>query len=334
MLKFTDELDHVCMVLSGYESYLSGGNKDVTYTKSVLRLNGVNLPDVAGTESFASAIKEGGKKMFDMVMALLKRIKDFFFGIFGGKKAAAVAAAPAEIKSDLTEIKKAEIKQMAKDDVQKIINKVKPAGTAIKATRVKLERLKTLMKEELSDFNSDHLDTMNAAGFNRESLIGTITDKLLQLGTKFAIVTGRMVLGASQDSIMKPVDEADPDSEKAFDVVIETLENMEALAKTIPAAREQAKGNLAFTTDLTAIAIKIMKEHEDDQKVQTAGAHVVTTLGKYNNLFSRIIIMLDDLSLKCLEATKGVKKAVTGEDTRSELEKFEEFMSSDEPLQL
>ena len=333
MLKFTDELDHVCTVLNGYESYLNGGNTDVAYTKSVLQLNGVNLPDVAGTESFASAVKEGGKKMFDMVMALLKRIKDFFFGIFGGKKAAAVASAPTEIKSDLTEIKKAEITKRAKEDVQKVLNKVKPAGTAIKATRVKLDKLKTMMKEELSEFNQDHLDTMNAVGFNKESLHMAITDKMAQLATKFAVVSARMVLGASQESIMKDIDDADPESEKSFDIVIETLERMESLAATIPGARDQAKGNLAFTTDLTATAIKIMKEHGDDPKVQTAGTHVVSTLGKYNNLFSRIIIMLDNLSLKCVEATKGVKKEVTGKDTRTELEKFEEFMSSDEQTQ-
>lgn len=328
------DLDHVCNALTGFESYINGDYEKSQYARTTLRLNGVNLPDVAGNEGLGTTIKEGGQKMFDMVMAMLKRIKDFFFGAFGGKKAAAIKEAPAEIKKDIEIIKKADIAKMAKDDVQKVINKVKPAGTQIAQVHLKLERFSTLAKEETTDFDQKLVDKLHEAGLDK-SLIVTLAKNKLELALSFGGLMADMVMSNSREGLMTKIGQLEAgDGTGAIESVIETLEKIQKVSDRITKARDKTKECLAQSTTATSKVLEFLKSHEKDEELQKAGVHCVTTFGKYNNLYSRVIIMLDNLSFTCLNASKGVKKEITSTDTKSELEKFEEFMNSDEQLKL
>lgn len=100
-----DDIGHAARIMSGFEAYSAGAaNADVTYTKTCLRLNGVDLNKFSGNEGFMESIKAGGKKMYEMIVKLLKAIRDFFFGSSGSNKDKAVAKTTEQVKEVKKEI--------------------------------------------------------------------------------------------------------------------------------------------------------------------------------------------------------------------------------------
>ncbi|QDJ97235.1 hypothetical protein D6_0075 [Aeromonas phage D6] len=95
-----NDIDHVLSCMSGFEAFSNQqDNSDAEYAKSCLKLNGVNLVAIAGNESFFEAIKQGGKKMYEMIVNLLRGIKNFFFGSGGTGKDKAVSQAKTEVNN-------------------------------------------------------------------------------------------------------------------------------------------------------------------------------------------------------------------------------------------
>lgn len=94
-----DNIEHVVTCMAGFESYLSGvDNGDVVYTMTCMRLNGLDVKSVAGNEGLFTAIREGGKKLYEMIVNLLRGIKNFFFGSSGSKRDSAVTKGKDEVK--------------------------------------------------------------------------------------------------------------------------------------------------------------------------------------------------------------------------------------------
>lgn len=94
-----DHIEHVVTCMAGFESYMSGqDNGDVAYAMTCMRLNGLDVKSVAGNEGFFTAIKEGGKKLYEMIVNLLRGIKNFFFGSSGSKRDSAVTKGKDEVK--------------------------------------------------------------------------------------------------------------------------------------------------------------------------------------------------------------------------------------------
>lgn len=77
-----DNLEHVFATLTGFESLSNGDleSPDSIYAKTVLKLNGVEFRDRAGTEGFLSSVKAGAQKVYEMIKNFIKAIRDFFFG--------------------------------------------------------------------------------------------------------------------------------------------------------------------------------------------------------------------------------------------------------------
>lgn len=87
-----DNMDHAIAMVNGFEaiSLRDFDNSDACYAQTVLKMNGCDMNAIAGQEGFMSALKAGGKKFIEMVMNFLKRVKEFFFGSRGTKSDTAV----------------------------------------------------------------------------------------------------------------------------------------------------------------------------------------------------------------------------------------------------
>ncbi|MGL4614423.1 MAG: hypothetical protein ACRCVV_11105 [Shewanella sp.] len=126
-----DNLEHVLSTLTGFESLSNGDpeSPDSVYTKTVLKLNGVDFKHRAGTEGFMSSVKDGAAKVYEMIKNFIKAIRDFFKGTFGKKvdQAVSVSGPDAEksIKIIETKIRQDVISERAKQDVQASVERIK-----------------------------------------------------------------------------------------------------------------------------------------------------------------------------------------------------------------
>ncbi|UOX39593.1 putative virion structural protein [Aeromonas phage ZPAH34] len=78
----TETIDHAFTTIFGFESICNKDFKSPNsiYTQTVLKLNNCDLGQIAGQEGFGSAIKAGAIKVYEMIKALIKAIRDFIFG--------------------------------------------------------------------------------------------------------------------------------------------------------------------------------------------------------------------------------------------------------------
>lgn len=126
-----DNLEHVLSTLTGFESLSCGDfeSPESVYTKTVLKLNGVDFKHRAGTEGFMSSVKAGAAKVYEMIKNFIKAIRDFFKGTFGKKVDQAVTTAVPEAEKSIkiieTKIKQDVISEMAKRDVQASVERIK-----------------------------------------------------------------------------------------------------------------------------------------------------------------------------------------------------------------
>ena len=104
-----DNTQHTLTMINGFEDLKlrNTGSSDAKYFQTVLKLNGTDLTKISGQEGFAQAIKEGGKKLLEMLMNFLRGIKEFFFGSKSGKSDAAVSKVNTEITKSVIVIKAA-----------------------------------------------------------------------------------------------------------------------------------------------------------------------------------------------------------------------------------
>ncbi len=126
-----DNLEHVLSTLNGFESLSSGDleSPDSVYTKTVLKLNGVDFKHRAGTEGFMSSVKAGAQKVYEMIKNFIKAIRDFFRGVFGKKVDQAVSVSVSEAEKSIkiieTKIKQDVISEKAKEDVRATVERIK-----------------------------------------------------------------------------------------------------------------------------------------------------------------------------------------------------------------
>ena len=126
-----DNLEHVLSTLTGFESLSNGDleSPDSVYTKTVLKLNGVDFKHRAGTEGFVSSVKDGAAKIYVMIKNFIKAIRDFFKGTFGKKVDQAVSVSVPEAEKSIkiieTKIRQDVISERAKQDVQASVERIK-----------------------------------------------------------------------------------------------------------------------------------------------------------------------------------------------------------------
>lgn len=330
------EMDHVCNLVSGFESYLKGTGENIEYAKTAFRLNGINLPDVAGNEGFMDAIKAGGKKMMEMIANMLKSIKKFFFGMFGSKKAEAAKKAPEEIKKDVTEIKKLKSDDIKPEQVSSAAKKVASIKPKVETLHLRLERFTTIVKQERGSFSPAGMEKMRAAGFDN-GMITELSKNQLELAGSFGILSSILILASKDGSLLAKLQGFTANAAKdiPFEAVVDTLEDFEKISAGCNKTRIKAQSCLAHVVTATEKTMAFLNSKPDDDiKLQDAGAQYLVVLTKYNNMYVRVIEILDGLSYECMWACKGATTTLTKEDHKDDLKKFEEFMHSDEPLKL
>ena len=131
-----ETIDHAFTTINGFESICNKDFKspNAVYAQTVLKLNGCDLAAIAGQEGFGSAIKSGAIKVYEMIKALIKAIKDF---IFGNKKDANQAAT--SIENNLNSIEKSNNKDDSRNISKTLINNVNSGNVSLVRTALFME---------------------------------------------------------------------------------------------------------------------------------------------------------------------------------------------------
>lgn len=238
-----NDIGHAVRIMSGFESYMDNvDTSDRVYAKTCLRLNGVDLNAVAGNEGFMESIKAGGKKMVEMIMNLLRQIRDTFFGFLGSKK-------DKEIKEALSQATK--FKVSVKQDLNEIKRYSNPElDKAVEAARASAERLERLMNGESFAINTKKWET--ALETYRKDLWDA-SSKAYYVERIPQVKITDMSFGASKltDAIHK-LQSATNDStgkKRADDsYIVETLDEAGDLMELVAGVRTVAKEILAAVT--------------------------------------------------------------------------------------
>jgi len=112
------EFEHTCAITKGMDELVLAINEsneltpDAVYTDTVLKLNGIELVELSGTEGFLDGVKKGAMKVYEWVKQLVKTIRDWFAG--SNKKE--YDQAKKEITEDLVLVKRiSELKERGID---------------------------------------------------------------------------------------------------------------------------------------------------------------------------------------------------------------------------
>lgn len=153
-----DNLEHALMTINGFESLSNGDltSPDSVYTKTVLKLNGVDFKGRVGSEGFGSYLKDGANKIYEMVKNFIKAIRDFFKGMFGKKVDNGISNATKSVEKSVaeltTQIPKLELSETTKNQVQEINQRITDKIEALKKKVVDTE-VATLAQVQVEKFN-------------------------------------------------------------------------------------------------------------------------------------------------------------------------------------
>lgn len=323
-----NDLSHAVRIMSGFEAYAKGETgSDVTYAKTCLRLNGLNLDSYKGTEGFIDSIKAGGKKMFEIIVKFLKAVKNFFFGAFGVKRDKAVKDAKVHTEKMITEIDK-QLKELAKQER----GTSEQLDTAISQT----ERFIAERKKSIGERNAYSID-------NWKDYIKRFSDGIWSVeidsivahdvpGVSLKVNDGRALseeLNINLARLKTQVSALDGKVENETKLV-KDLQNFTPLLTTLGKVREGAK-------TLLANAVKDLENNNEVHKKLSDGTFNVNvnTLRSLNAETSLLIDRMTKLIAICerdiatIEAgVAGVAKKVKVENvTISNLNELDRFMT-------
>lgn len=297
-----NDIGHAVRIMSGFESYMDNvDNKDRIYAKTCLRLNGLDVDRVSGNEGFMDSIKAGGKKMVEMIMNLLRQIRDVFFGPAGSKKdkeikeaVAATAKASTEIKQNFTLVSKYSNPAMDK------------AMEDLKAGAARLEKLMSgetfginteKWGKALSDFRKDLWDASTQASYVERIPQVKITDMTFGSGKLMEAVR------KLQDGLKSP-----SGSESVR--IIETAADAADLMTLIENVRGVAKEILAAVTtdlDVNTKGYKKLLEY-DDETLQGRARAMQDLCTKMTKVSQGMTTLISQCNNEILVLFNGVEK--------------------------
>lgn len=323
-----NDLSHAVRIMSGFEAYAKGETgSDVTYAKTCLRLNGLNLDSYKGTEGFIDSIKAGGKKMFEIIVKFLKAVKNFFFGGLGSKRDKAVKDAVTNSDILSKEILKS-CKEIAKQDgetAERLEAAIKQTEQFIKERKGSISERKAYSIENWDKYISRFSDGIWGAEVRAKTIeqipglslsikdnsqvAKDVTNHLARVRTCVSALEGNSSGG------MKSVD---------------ALQNFKPLLEAMTKVRDGAKTLLAGATlDLeknNAVYEKI--ENKEYKSVEVTVRRLNIETAALIDAMTKLIAICERDIATIENGMKGIAKKIKIEDIpTSNLEEFERFMS-------
>ncbi|QDB70255.1 hypothetical protein CF8_0087 [Aeromonas phage CF8] len=323
-----DQMDHVFDTIDGFESISNKDFKTVNakYTQTVLRLNGCDLAVIAGQEGLGTAIKEGAKKVLDMLLNLIKAVKDFFFGSKGKNKEVQMREASKQAKQVLVEVKKA---PALEEKVAKNAEKLQPSMTKIAkaATHEKIE----LVFGPYVNFMSEYFETM-ADAKTEGYLVAAQTGKASLNKWR----TDNLKLLAAFNTLAKSFTHRYKDEEtkevEAF-AVIESIETGNKVIAGTEAFRDVAKDGLKSVNETlegyTAYYESLIKEGDKAGNAEQV-LKFIQSLGKVDTKMAKLVSECDEFIITIAAAIARLGTPIL--ETEPQLNKVLSNITSTEQL--
>lgn len=323
-----DQMDHVFDTIDGFESICNKDFKSINakYTQTVLKLNGCDLGAIAGNEGLGAAIKEGAKKVLQMLWNLIKNVKDFFFGSKGKNKEVQMREATKQAKQVVTDVKKA---PDLEEKITKNVEKIQPSMTKIAkaATQEKIE----LVFGPYVNFMSEYFYAM-ADAKTEGYLVAAQTGK----ASLNKWQTDNMKLLAAFNTLSKSFTQRHKDEntkEVEAVAVIESIETGNKLIESVGVFRDVAKDALKSVNETlegyTKYYESLVKEGDNNGNAERV-LKFIQSLGKVDTKMAKLITECDNFNIGIAAAIARVGTPIL--ETEPQLNKVLGNITSTEQL--
>lgn len=320
------EFDHTCAITTGMVELVESIEKETELTpnacfaNTVLVLNDVDLPSLAGQEGFWDGVKKGTTKVYEWIKQLIRTFRDWF----NGKTKRRYEEAEKNLEKDGVDIDD-KIAELAKAFVMNTTPTIVPKEVVIPSTapimrRVENADLKVIVakfkeemevKEEAGDIKSD-VDTAY------EAIAAKMKNGMSAIGTQIAELKRIDPTGETQRRISIKIDyEADL---KLIESVLgwipgkDPTQRIEALSKSVVVSAKAAQ----FAAARAAVNVEKMNEKakgNPDATMQSELSRSVSVMKVVTEIAARyrdLVITMDSASLiaaaKIVDA--GIRNAV------------------------
>lgn len=256
------EFKHACAITNGIDELVLSikDSKELTpdgvYADTVLKLNGIELAELAGTEGFLDGIKRGASKIYEWIKELIKTIR----GWFNGSTKKDYEQAKKEITSDLILVNR--IKELKAQGIDAYLKHDLDEGTVMI-----VKRMPTNVKKEVND----SLNTIKAVAVSTPTEINEAA-----IGTVLSTVANRVV--TAMKSINLRIEEI-----QRIDPTGETLEVL-GLSRDHSVIVDAVKGSGAYFAkmDQKDFSSNVKSLVKDSEAAQSELAKATVALDKMN----------------------------------------------------
>lgn len=326
--ELNSEFDHTCAITTGMVELVESIEKeteltpDACFANAVLVLNDVDLPSMAGQESFWDGVKKGATKVYEWIKQLIRTFRDWFNGKSKREYEDAkknLSKDGVDIEDKVVELARAFVMQSPSVNVPKtsVIPKTAPIMRRLDATDVKTVVAK--FKEEMTA-KEDSGAISNAADEAYAAIISKLSNGVNQIANQIdelkridGTAETQKLLGLSVDF---NADWLMFDSMKNWRAGDNAVKDLEAVSKSLVLASENAQKASAQA----AVTVERMNEKakgNPDSEVQSKLARAVSVMKVVTEIAARyrdLVITMDSASLiaaaKIVDA--GIRNAIVG----------------------
>ncbi|EBY9763905.1 hypothetical protein D5W64_12400 [Salmonella enterica subsp. enterica serovar Saintpaul] len=310
--ELNNELVSVCSLTNGMnelafrEDVTAELTPDAVYANTVLVLNDVDLPSLAGQEGFWDGVKKGATKVYEWIKQLIRTFRDWFNGKSKREYEEAkknLSKDGVDIEDKVVELAKVFVMQSSSVNVPKesAIPKTAPIMRRLDSTDVKT--IVTKFKEEMvakedSGAISDAANEAYAAIISKLSNgVNQIANQIDELKRIDGTAETQKLLGLSVDF---NADWLMFDSMKNWKAGDNAVKDLEAVSKSLVLASENAQKASAQA----AVTVERMNEKakgDPDSEVQSKLARAVSVMKVVTEIAARyrdLVITMDSATLR------------------------------------
>lgn len=310
--ELNNELEHVCALANGMselamrEDVTKELTPDGVFANSVLVLNDVDLPSLAGQEGFWDGVKKGATKVYEWIKQLIRTFRDWFNGKSKRDYEEAkknISKDGVDIEDKVTEMAKAFVMQSPSVNLPKefVIPKSAPIMRRLDSSDVKtvIGKFKEeMVAKEDSGAIKNALDEAYAAIISKLSNgVNVIANQIDELKRIDGTGETQKLLGITVDF---NADWLMFDSMKNWTAGDNAIKDLEAVAKSLILASENAQKSAAQA----AVTVERMNEKakgNPDSEMQSQLARAVSVMKVITEIASRyrdLVITMDSAILR------------------------------------